>query len=361
MNAVFSRTGLIILALILFTTLITTWLTGTSGPATHTSIVSPHSSDSVTLPDPEMLAARRDAKAPAVPQAPPITEAEQLVNELTRRLQTEFAERIHDIAFQVSLKDMRDGLLTQFPMQGEQLFARIIHAAFPSLAEEILRNIALMDHYDAWLLDNMVALNDMDLLSQQGEIWAKRRALFGADAERIWSDELSAQAERKAAVQRTVQLLNTAYDTTMNERIFVLKTAFEEGLAGSPQEAVLDTKGVMAQVFFGFDSVQRELESLAPQARQTQINTIRRQMGFDETSVAQLAEQDQQREARWQNGYAYMAERRELEARAGGQPSASELDALREKYFAHEAVTIKREEEDLGFFRYTRPRVYGRN
>lgn len=355
MNLLFSRTALISLGIVLAIALLA-W--GLKPQSEHS--LAPASS-TVTLPDTSQIASRMTSSPRAVPAKPVVTEAEQVVSDLIARLKTEFAARIHDVAFQVSLKDMRDGLLSEFPAQGEQMFERIITGAFPALADEILRNIALMDDYDSWLLDNMVALNDMDLLTQQGEIWAKRRALFGNDAERIWSDELSAQAERKAAVQRTVQLLNTAYDTTMNERIYVLKTAFEEGLAATPQQAVLDTKGVMAQVFFGFDSVQRELKELEPDARQARINDIRSQMGFDAASIEQLAEQDAQRDARWQNGLAYMAERRALEASASGNPSEAQLDALRDKFFAHEAHTIKREEEDLGFFRYARPRVYGRN
>ena len=78
--------------------------------------------------------------------------------------------------------------------------------------------------------------------------------------------------------------------------------------------------------------------------------------------VLLLAEQDLVREARWQNGYAYMEARGILEAHYG--PNAVpeiELDTLREEFFQHEASTIKKEETDIGFYRYNRPRVYGRN
>ena len=92
------------------------------------------------------------------------------------------------------------------------------------------------------------------------------------------------------------------------------------------------------------------------------IDEIRRSIGFDEDLVQELAERDLVREARWQNGYAYMEARGMLEARYGqnGVPEI-ELDLLREQYFQHEASTIKREETDIGFYRYNRPRVYGRN
>jgi len=44
-----------------------------------------------------------------------------------------------------------------------------------------------------------------------------------------------------------------------------------------------------------------------------------------------------------------------------GDELVKELDKIRDKFFAHEASTIKKEEEELAFFRYMRPRVYGRN
>ena len=106
---------------------------------------------------------------------------------------------------------------------------------------------------------------------------------------------------------------------------------------------------------------KRQAEMTAEQ-RQEKINDIRRNIGFDEQVVQELAERDLTREARWQNGYAYMEARGVLEARYGQNAvPENELDLLREQYFRHEAPTIKKEETDIGFYRYNRPRVYGRN
>ena len=84
-------------------------------------------------------------------------------------------------------------------------------------------------------------------------------------------------------------------------------------------------------------------------------------MGFPEEQVEYLAASDQKREKRWLNGYAYMEAREAAEVQYSGEQLTQELDKIREQYFAHEASTIKKEEEDLEFFRYTRPRLYGRN
>ena len=139
MNLLFSRTALISLGIVLAIALLA-W--GLKPQSEHS--LAPASS-TVTLPDTSQIASRMTSSPRAVPAKPVVTEAEQVVSDLIARLKTEFAARIHDVAFQVSLKDMRDGLLSEFPAQGEQMFERIITGAFPALADEILRNIALMD------------------------------------------------------------------------------------------------------------------------------------------------------------------------------------------------------------------------
>ena len=99
---------------------------------------------------------------------------------------------------------------------------------------------------------------------------------------------------------------------------------------------------------------------MSNEQRQQEIDTIRRTIGFDETQIEYLAEQDQVKDKRWLNGYSYMEARQGLHNEFSGEELDTELADLREKHFKHEAPTIAREEEDE-FFRYKRQRVYGRN
>jgi hypothetical protein len=108
------------------------------------------------------------------------------------------------------------------------------------------------------------------------------------------------------------------------------------------------------------EPVQAELAALRPADRRARLDEIRAEMGFDEDEIARLRELDARRDARWERGLAYMEERRRLAATFEGDALEAELDHLRERTFAHEAQTIAREER-AGFFRYERPRIYGRN
>jgi len=214
--------------------------------------------------------------------------------------------------------------------------------------------------YEDWLLENVLTLNDMPPLEYNGELWKKRRELFGDDANKIWSSEITAQEERREVLQKTVAMLDQAHDTTMYERIYILQSSYDEQYSETIENAVFDSKGVLAQTLFGFDSVQKELAVMSSEQRQEEIDTIRRTIGFGEDQIEYLAKQDQVKDKRWLNGYSYMEARQSLLEELSGEELDSALTELREKHFQHEAPTIAREETDE-FFRYSRARIYGRN
>lgn len=317
-------------------------------------------SDNSTVPIPDILPSTKVKSSSSQGEAQ--DEIEHLVETLVNLLVTEHSAEIHLPAFQVSLKEMRDDLIKSYPSQGLKIFERIIRGAFPKLADQIMVLLAKLDVYDEWLLSNMLDLNDMNLLQQQGEIWQKRYEVFGKDlAEAIWEKERSAEEDRRDSMLTTVDMLNQSSDMSMQDRVFLLKSAYDENYFGTVEDLVLDATGLLSQVIFELDVVQSELDALSPEARQLQIDEVRRLVGFDESQISWLAQRDQEREVRWQNGYAYMAERAQVVELYEGEDLVVKLDALREKYFKHEAATIKKEEEQIAFFRYKRERVYGRN
>tara|TARA_R110002072_G_scaffold283828_1_gene447481 strand:- start:18717 stop:19802 length:1086 start_codon:yes stop_codon:yes gene_type:complete len=322
-----------------------------AAPASDPALMVPD----VAVPSSDLVMPHKKTKAKTM------TDIDMMVNELSDRLRRQFAENIHLLAIQVSLRNLRDDLNRSYPAQGQALFVRILKLAFPEFVDAIIKAIALMDEYDVWLQGMLLSLNDMNPLEQQGVLWEKRRALFGDAAIQIWQEEISAEQERQITMRNTMEILDKAYDTQMQERLYLLQSTFEETYADKIQTMVVDPKGVLSQVFFGFDSVQRDLAALSPEERQAQIDEIRKSMGFPEEQIKYLSESDQKREKRWQKGYAYMEARAAAEVQYSGEALEYELDKIREKHFAHEASTIKKEEEGLEFFRYKRPRVYGRN
>ena len=147
---------------------------------------------------------------------------------------------------------------------------------------------------------------------------------------------------------------------TLDVRLERYRAAIEAARANAPGTMALLTPSASAEVFLRMEGVQRELAALGPGARAREIAFIRRELGFDEQEVARMEEIDARRDARWENGLAYMDERARVAATFEDTALDDELRALRERYFAHEAATIEAEERD-GFFRFARPRIYGRN
>ena len=87
---------------------------------------------------------------------------------------------------------------------------------------------------------------------------------------------------------------------------------------------------------------------------------MRQQLGYNEEQVETAQEKDKERNQRWDNGLAYMAKRQQLVDTLDSDALESALLTLRDTYFKKEAYTIAKE-ETAGFYRYARPRIYGRN
>lgn len=184
--------------------------------------------------------------------------------------------------------------------------------------------------------------------------------LFGDDAEDIWSEEVARYEQRKMDVRDTIARLDDSNDTTIYEKLDEYQNSLNRAYEDSPEAYVLQNKDLLAKVFFGLNSVQNELKEMDPDQRKLEINSIRNEMGYTQAQIEKLEDFDDYRNRRWDNGLAYMEERDRIVRELEGPELETAINELRETYFKHEAKTIRIEEED-GFFRYTRKRVYGRN
>ncbi|MFE8072548.1 hypothetical protein QQM79_15925 [Marinobacteraceae bacterium S3BR75-40.1] len=281
------------------------------------------------------------------------------VDTLADELKAEFGTRIKQIAVQAQLYTIRQKVLERFPDQGARYFEQAVRRAFPEQADTILLLMAKLDTYHEWLATENRTLMNLTPVQRLGRIWQKRQALFGDWAEQIWADERNALASKRKQMQSVLARLNQTPAANLEETLFQLRTALDETFDG-PWDEVINQRGMITQVFFSLDSVQNTLDQLPPDQRQTRIDQVRRKMGYDEEQITRLRKQDQWRNERWKNGKAYMAEREQVAAEADGLSREAALQKLREKYFGREAKTIRLEEEN-GFFRYERPRYYGRN
>ena len=280
-------------------------------------------------------------------------------NILVQTLIDRFAAQINDVTVQVQLYQIRRDLIQQLPATGLDIFNTAINQAFPDYADAILALMDKLDHYYDWITQQQPALLRLSELERYGTIWDKRKDIFGDDAELIWAQERHDMEQKQQGVQHILADLEADKTISLEEKLYQLKTRVNELLDQNVVQYA-NADGLITQVFFSLDSVQQTLQQMPAEQRQQQIDDIRRQMGYSDDQVAHLHDQDQQRNQRWDRGLTYMEQRQQLADALNGNELTTALNELRQQTFGFEAKTIELEEQH-GFFRYRRPRIYGRN
>jgi hypothetical protein len=319
----------------------------------------------VKSPVPHGPAAEQNANPPAVQQPENLTDkfaqmGFSVEDQLVKELQKYYGERISEKSVQASIYDIYKKFAGSRP-DGREFFYNVLKRAFGDLADEIMATLDKLDLYHQWLMENDAVLSQMNDAEKMVALWTKRIELFGDDAQDIWVDEVMATDARKAKMLDTLEFIKESKDTNLDEKLQLYQDSLEETYKGSPEEYFLKQKPILAKIFFSIDSVQDELKQMSPDQRQATINKIRKDMGFTDKMVKDMEEIDAENNKRWDVGLKYMEERKQVVSEFQGDQQKEKLKALRDKYFGEEAQTIQAEEENDGFFRFERPRYYGRN
>ncbi len=281
------------------------------------------------------------------------------IADMAQQLIEHHAHDIHKIEVQVTLVDFRQFVIEQYPDSGARIFEAIIERAFPAYISNIQQAINKMMAYDQWMTENYLMLSELDDLSENELIWGQRYNLFGEDAKRIWGDELDSEAAKRKAIQELIAQLNQDAQHSLNEKLYLLTDTIQTEY-GPIDSHPMVSKGLVARLFFGLDSVQTTLSDMDAQKRASIIQDVRSQLGFSEQDITQLKQRDEQSEQAWQNGYRYVEQRKQLVDRFEGAALEAQLVRLQQAFFNESAATIAAEEKS-GFYRFERPRLYGSN
>ncbi len=230
-----------------------------------------------------------------------------------------------------------------------------IQRAFPQHFAALVSLFSRLDQYQAWLLEQQKTLLALPEWQREARLWQQRHALFGEQARKIWQQDVAQYEQQRLALQSGLERLQHSQQG-LPQLALALQQLVQQHVSNESSLAAT----AVASVFFSLDSVQQQLRQLPAKQRQQAIDRARQQLGISAERRQWLAQRDQKRQQRWQRGLDYMQQRRELQQRYDGQALEQALAELQQKLFAHEAETIAREEEQ-GFFRYQRPRLYGRN
>ncbi len=231
----------------------------------------------------------------------------------------------------------------------------MLQQAFPELYDELALRLRQRLEYERWVKEHP-ELREKPAAERRAAVWEERNRLFGKDvAEKLWAAEL-----RNTAMADALAAIDALPDASLRDRMARYKQSLDQTYGAQSQAYVQAHQQELMTRFLDLSSVQKELGAMAPEQRAESLRTIRQEMGLDEEALKRWDALDKQRDVRWELGSQYMAEREALAQRYSGADLEARLQELRARYFADEAQTIA-EEEASGFFRFTRPRVWGRN
>jgi len=283
----------------------------------------------------------------------PVRQEEDLVSYLRNK----YGARIKIPYIQIQmLEDLMRHFQKLNPEGWEEALLALLREAFPELYDELAARLRQRVEYGRWMEENEASLRARSPEERRAAVWEERNRLFGKEAaENIWQAEMRHQAESDALA--TIDALPAA---TVKDRLARYKQSLED-IYGEKAEAYLQVRQqeVMNR-FLDLGSVQQELGGLTAEQRAEHLRHIRQEMGLDAEAMERWKALDAQRDARWEAGSQYMSEREALTQQYSDVELEARLAELRARYFGQEAELIA-QEEGSGFFRFTRPRVWGRN
>jgi len=242
-----------------------------------------------------------------------------------------------------------------YPNDWESHVWEYLAAVFPDYAQELFSNYKKLAAYKQWIKDNYAMLTGLPRDRLDELMWDKRKAFFGIEALKIWDLEL-----KQKEVQDTLAEIQDETNLPFEEKTDFYRHQLE-AIYGDISEAFIKAhQQKMMNQFLEVASVQDDLAHMPKAERQKSLTEFRKSMGLDEDAIRRWDQLDATRDARWANGLAYMKEREQIINKNTGEDQAQSLNKLRQQYFGAEAETIAREEQSQ-FYRFVRPRVFGKN
>jgi hypothetical protein len=279
------------------------------------------------------------------------------LEELVTFMRSRFGAKLKEPYIQIKmLEDLMRFFQKRNPDRWQEELLAFLKTAFPEMYEELAAMLRNRVDYEKWVRDNDSYLRGLTDQQRRTAMWDARHRLFGKEtAERIWASELKNQA-----LSDTLVALEAKQDANVAQKLSTYKERLHD-IYGEQTEAYLERhRQETMNRFLDLPSVQKDLTAMAPQERSQSLRTIRKELGLDEEALKRWDELDKTRDTRWDVGMKYMAEREALARQLSGPSLETKLQELRARYFGAEAEIIAQEEAS-GFFRFERPRQWGRN
>lgn len=253
------------------------------------------------------------------------------------------------------LEELMGSLMELYPNDWQQRLAALVEEAFPDQAKDILKRLMGLQRYNKWLSQENPNLFRMSRRERSRVLQEKRREVFGSDAEVIWAGDLA-----KDKIDDVLDQIDRDDQASIYEKLDLYSKSLQDINNDKAGASLGMGSFELISEFLEVGSVQRDLAAMKPKERAQGLRQIRASLGLDDDAQSRLEALDTERDGRWKAGAEYMRERTELVKTFTGTAREQKIIALRERYFGPQSENIAKEEE-AGFFRFTRKRIYGMN
>lgn len=335
---------------------------GSESEAPSSSPAAPVASAREARP-PLPAAASRPSAAPGVGNEPSTAaptlsgNPDQELEELATFMRERFGAKLKEPYIQIKmLEDLMRFFQKRSPDRWQEELLAFLKKAFPEMYDELAAMLRNRVDYEKWVRDNDSYLRGLTDQQRRTAMWDARNRLFGKEAaERIWASELKNQS-----LSDSLSAIDAKQDANVAQKLSTYKQRLHD-IYGEQTEVYLERhRQETMNRFLDLPSVQKDLTAMAPQERSQSLRNIRKELGLDDEALKRWDELDKTRDTRWDAGSKYMAEREALAKQLSGPALETKLQELRARYFGTEAEIIGQEEAG-GFFRFERPRQWGRN
>jgi hypothetical protein len=271
------------------------------------------------------------------------------------QLRKKYGAHLAGIPLQLEvIANLRDLLQKLYPQDWQQRLLRILAAAFPQQAADLLGVYARLLAYEEWLEKLLPQMQFDSAEARSRTVWAKRVELFGEAAYQIWASELREQKLKET--MKAISASPAPFPEKSRAYIEALRATYGDRIVGPDAPHLTQN---MAR-FLTLEGVQKDLKSVPVEERRQRLREFRKDMGLDDAALKRWDELDVERDTARTAGTTYMAERAKLEAAYKGAELESQLHALQDRLFGAEATFI-RNEEASGHYRFDTPQTLGVN
>jgi hypothetical protein len=275
---------------------------------------------------------------------------------LVLRLRSQYGKDLGNSKVQVQvIEDIRRILEPLYPEDYQDKMNEAIVVVFPDNSVQLIKMSDNLVLYETWLQGVWDPLFAKSKKERESIVWAKRREIFGADAYKIWSDDL-----RVITINKVLSALNKVKGASLNDKLSFFEGTIRQEFSADADVYIRNHQQELLEKFLRLDSVQADLSKMQPQERRQSLRAVRRTFGMDETTLAHWDALEKARDERWEKGLMYMKQRQKIMDAVQDVTRLFLLDALRNEYFGKDATLVAGEEK-AGYFRFKTKRIYGLN